>query len=535
MIYADFIKGMKSTVFPDREPINLVASHNNYFLDGLIEVQRRVPQLREHNFNLYAFEATFYRCRTTVIEKPDGPIIRLYTYTTEDQCDSIFYAPTTREHMEALMKKAQSCFMVPTPVGGETIGGEFIPFEPLPLGLLRSEKTTDKMWRAGSGYFAVMDDQIYIYPHIESNERIGVEWQGVKTSYLPTDIVTFSRDVQSVVELWVQAQASLREDCDAGKYTAFITGWTAQMAELTWWYRTKSLLPEPPWRGDACDLCNLARIGAGTTPPESFTTFAAFGDSGVTPGPNGPQIKKLVDSLGVDYIIHTGDTTYPSAIEPDLTNNFIKPWTAYIPERLWLAFGNHDLDGDGGLSLVQFFPNILFANEPNLYYVLIKPNVDFFFLNSGASGVEELNPTSVQITWLLSELATSKTERPDSWRIVVCHKPQMTSAAVHTMDSDLPKLPDLKAAGADLMLTGHGHLYERIELPGGLPQLTVGTGGAPLYNAVEPPVCGSKRVIDDKFGCLKFTVSATRLLWSFYATDGTLFDTQEMIRSTVAA
>lgn len=267
MTWSEFITVVKQMAFPDREASNLVYNHTRYILDGIVELQKRIPQLRQRNFNLISFPNTFYRCKATVLPKPDGVIVRLFTYTQDDHCDAVYYHPTTREHMESILRKAQNCVSATEVPDIPQVG---LP----PEDYYPAAEVTDKGYRASSGYYAVIGGQIFVWPHIESTEHINIEWQGVKLTYSPNDEVLFPQDVQSVVELYVQAQAALREDCDKNQFAALQASWNAQAAQLAWWYRTKELLPESPWREEDNCPCGIITVNSTVNPPSS--TFVVY-------------------------------------------------------------------------------------------------------------------------------------------------------------------------------------------------------------------------------------------------------------------
>ena len=378
MTYAEFVKSIKSTVYPDREAQNLASVHTKYVLDALIEIQKRVPELQQCNTDHIPYEDIFYNCKASTVPKPDGPILRAYTTKTIGRCDKVYYKPTTREHMEALMEQAQSCgfsasFITPSmngatgladsgastlarntidppviqggrpgtwridsvnpaPEGGLPLslsteppgvitdlpttatipkGETFIvlPFDTVMIetasevvfrvvqgmsgmGIrigVTAWDSTDKGWRSCHGYYAVICETLYFFPNIESTETLHIDWQGIKTSYTQNDEVDFDRDVQSVIELYVQAQTALREDCDINKYTSLQTFLANEAAKLTWWYRKKRLLPEAPWRAIMCKTCDEApetTSGGGTPPgpgpgPSTFVVY--LGNAGEEP------------------------------------------------------------------------------------------------------------------------------------------------------------------------------------------------------------------------------------------------------------
>ena len=84
----------------------------------------------------------------------------------------------------------------------------------------------------------------------------------------------------------------------------------------------------------------------------------------------------------------------------------------------------------------------------------------------------------------------------------------------------------LQAAGADLILNGHDHHYERFAhlAADGKPdaraprEFVVGTGGAGLY-ALSPLRPGSETAISGQHGVLKLGLGAKGYVWGFYGLD----------------
>lgn len=271
--YLEFVTSVKSMVFPDREAPNLIPVHTRYVLSGLVELQKKIPQLRTRNFELFSFGDTFFRCRVSVVPKPDGPIVRAFTYTKPDHCDAIFYRPVTRELMEFLLAREQCHPDDPIPVGS--------PEGEPPEDIYHQEAITDKGFRACYGFYAVLGNQIYVWPHLESVEYLAVEWSGIKKSYQNTDVMPFDTDIQEAVELYVLYQQSLREECDIGKKNSMRAEWVEKSSDLIWWYRKKELLPEPPWREvDCCPCPILPTASDGTTPPPSGAFTVYLGNAG---------------------------------------------------------------------------------------------------------------------------------------------------------------------------------------------------------------------------------------------------------------
>ena len=94
----------------------------------------------------------------------------------------------------------------------------------------------------------------------------------------------------------------------------------------------------------------------------------------------------------------------------------------------------------------------------------------------------------------------------------------------HGSEVDLqPFWQALYEAGADLVVSGHDHVYERFASLGpdgvvdplfGLRQIVVGTGGRD-YRFFGLPVAGSEVRIAATFGVLKLTLRADSYDWEF--------------------
>jgi hypothetical protein len=99
---------------------------------------------------------------------------------------------------------------------------------------------------------------------------------------------------------------------------------------------------------------------------------------------------------------------------------------------------------------------------------------------------------------------------------------------------------DLVAAGADIVLSGHNHVYERFEPigitpvssdksqnpnldPNGIRQFIVGTGGKNVTPFSKPPLNGEVVRNDNTYGVLKLTLHAGSYDWLFVPEVGKTF------------
>ncbi len=151
----------------------------------------------------------------------------------------------------------------------------------------------------------------------------------------------------------------------------------------------------------------------------------------------------------------------PSALDPDIYR--------YFP-----SLGNHDFDEAfktaGPMPYNQYFPYL--GRLPpgddlsgGMWYTFISPlerQVQFFIINSNLGKWNNEHDTLLyraQAKWLKHALGSSAAQ----FKVVVLHHPPH-STAVHDANAQWMNLP-YKAWGADYVIAGHQHAYERLMLP----------------------------------------------------------------------
>ena len=86
-----------------------------------------------------------------------------------------------------------------------------------------------------------------------------------------------------------------------------------------------------------------------------------------------------------------------------------------------------------------------------------------------------------------------------------------------------------QAWGADLVVNGHNHVYERVNVDG-LRFVTNGMGGQDSLNAFGTPVAGSEVRYNAENGAMLLEANATSLSYSFINTRGETIDTYSMTK-----
>ena len=133
-------------------------------------------------------------------------------------------------------------------------------------------------------------------------------------------------------------------------------------------------------------------------------------------------------------------------------------------------------------------------------------------------------PGSAQEEWLRADLA----EHPSRCTLAVLHHPRYSSSLHGSNTSVIPLWRALHEGGADIVLSGHDHVYERFVrmAPDGTPDpergirsFVVGTGGARHYRFMRRAP-GSAFRLDQSWGVLRLTLRADRYEWEYLDAGG---------------
>jgi hypothetical protein len=215
-------------------------------------------------------------------------------------------------------------------------------------------------------------------------------------------------------------------------------------------------------------------------------------------------------------VFTTGDNVYPDGTTSQFTNCYGPTWGRH-KARTKPSPGNHDYHTSGAAGYFQYFNNI------PAYYAYDLGSWRIYSLNSEIS----MSSTSAQVKWLQQDLAAN----PRQCVLAYWHKPRWSSGSHHGNYSGAQTLWQvLYNAGAELVLNGHEHNYERFAemnatgtvVSQGLREIVVGTGGAGLYS-FSTPLSASQVRNSSTYGVLKLTLRATGYDWQFVPVAGSTF------------
>lgn len=260
-----------------------------------------------------------------------------------------------------------------------------------------------------------------------------------------------------------------------------------------------------------------------TATPEDVLIFAVIGDYGAG-NTRGRRVAELVDSWNVGFIVTTGDNNYPDGEAETIDDNIGRFYSHYIGNyvgehgagsevnRFFPSLGNHDWSPDEYDPYLDYFT--LPGNER--YYDFVQGPVHFFILNSDEHEPDGVGRSSNQAAWLQAAMEASAAY----WQIVIMHHPPFSSGEHGSIDWMQWPFADW---GADAILAGHDHLYERL-VEDGLLYITNGLGGHSAIYSFVNILPESQMRYNELNGAMRVQATSQWMLFEFINRDGEVVD-----------
>jgi hypothetical protein len=255
--------------------------------------------------------------------------------------------------------------------------------------------------------------------------------------------------------------------------------------------------------------------------PAGFEVLVGAGDIARC-GPelvNAEATARLLDSIG-GTVFTTGDNTQIAGTGAEFNECYAPTWGRHA-YRTRPAPGNHDLQTAGGAAYYGFFGGQ--AGPSGLgYYSYDLGAWHIISLNSGVS----MRAGSAQANWLRQDLEASRA----LCTLAYWHQPLFSSGSHGNDSASLSVWQLLYDYGAEIVLNGHDHLFERFapqdptgfrDDTRGIRQFTVGTGGNSLDAALR--IQPNSEVQGAAHGVLKLTLQADSYQWQFISVSGRSF------------
>jgi acid phosphatase type 7 len=213
-----------------------------------------------------------------------------------------------------------------------------------------------------------------------------------------------------------------------------------------------------------------------------------------------------------------GDHAYPSGSRQQYAECYNPSWGT-MKERTRPSPGNHDYETRNAKGYFDYFGEAA-GNRGRGYYSYDLGEWHVIVLNSNCEEVGGCEERSPQGRWLRSDLATHAA----TCTLAYWHHPLFSSGTEHGGEEAMrPAWEMLYQAGADVVLAGHEHNYERFapqdpngrrDAQRGIRQFVVGTGGKSLYEFGRPLRTSEVRGAET-FGVLVLTLHPRGYDWAF--------------------
>ena len=221
-------------------------------------------------------------------------------------------------------------------------------------------------------------------------------------------------------------------------------------------------------------------------------------------------------------VFTTGDNVYRDGSAAEFANCYDPTWGRH-KARTFPSAGNHDYHTPDAAGYFDYFGSS--AGEPGKgYYSYDLGEWHIIVLNSNIP----VKAGSEQEQWLRADLAA----HPAVCTLAYWHHPRFSSGTVHGSSTSMqPLWQALYDNGADVVLAGHEHNYERFapQDPSGIPdpargirEFVVGSGGRSHY-VFGTPIANSEVRNQDTYGVLKLTLHPTSYSWEFVPEPGKTF------------
>ncbi|MBA2300663.1 MAG: metallophosphoesterase [Chloroflexi bacterium] len=235
----------------------------------------------------------------------------------------------------------------------------------------------------------------------------------------------------------------------------------------------------------------------------------------------------LLDGLP-GTIFTAGDNVYPSGTAESFAACYQPSWGRHLA-RTRPAPGNHDWDPGSLNGYSATFGAAAAGPGGASWYAYDLGSWHIVVLDSSCERVGGCGPDSPQGTWLAADLAASRAR----CTLAVFHHPRLSSGDRHGSDPSVdPLWRALYAAGADVIVNGHDHDYERFapqdpegneDRIDGIRQFVIGTGGTAL-RGFDDPVANSELRASVAHGLLELTLRERGYDWRFIPTAGDFSD-----------
>jgi hypothetical protein len=221
-------------------------------------------------------------------------------------------------------------------------------------------------------------------------------------------------------------------------------------------------------------------------------------------------------------VFTAGDNAYESGTTSEYATCYNPTW-GRLKSRTNPVPGNHEYQTTNATPYYAYFGSR--AGSPGQgWYAYDVGTWRIYSLNSNCAPAGGCGPGSAQEAWLRADLAAN----PHACVAAIWHHPLFSSGLHGATTATRPLWEALQEAGADLVINGHDHDYERFapqrgdgsaDAAAGIREIVIGTGGRSL-RAFSPARPNSEVRKTGVLGILKLELMNGSYTWRFVPVSG---------------
>lgn len=233
-------------------------------------------------------------------------------------------------------------------------------------------------------------------------------------------------------------------------------------------------------------------------------------------------VESAISQVATAVVFTTGDNAYELGSQSEFEDCYQHTWGRF-KEKTRPSAGNHEFMTPGASGYFGYFGKAA-GNSDEGYYSFDLGDWHVAVLNSNCSEVGGCGEGSPQEQWLRRDLARN----PTLCTAAYFHHPLFSSRERGGSSDVKPLWQALYDFGAEIVLNGHDHFYERfapldpngdLDPIRGIREFIVGTGGKNLHDDIQIAT-GSEVIATDTYGVLKLSLSTGSYEWEFISVPG---------------
>lgn len=269
--------------------------------------------------------------------------------------------------------------------------------------------------------------------------------------------------------------------------------------------------------------------GSGSSSVGTSVVLLAAGDIAECDNQGDEATARILAAYPNATIATLGDNAYEEGTLQEFENCYDPSWGQF-KDRTRPATGNHDHSTEDAQGYADYFGS---AGGPfdKYYYSYDLGSWHVVVLNSDCWRVDGCAIDDPQAEWLRDDLE----QHQAICTLAVWHRPPFTSGRYGEPSETARVRPlwrVLNEEGADVLLTGHEHSYERFQQMDaegrpdeakGVRLFIVGTGGGNLRPFENPPLPTTATRQADSWGVLKLDLQSAGYDWTFLPVSGSSY------------